>query len=222
MDNFDIWNDAELVQEGSEWEMYKLDNIYGFRKIEDDEWALTPKGNQLTTNFEKIAHRLLDDLDSFGEYYRGGDSALPWQYTIIDNFSCLSHKEIEEILDSSFLKKKDWTLDSNLESNPRARVLFGIQPGKREMIRKWLSKCSYLQLTAACCIGNACYSLNVAYTIAELMETTSGNDYNEKLHLLANNVAACIDEVPFVIMSMFRLFELYYGVHMEKCGTIII
>lgn len=217
------WDDAKLIKESyfGEWAMYEKDNSYAFRQTDEDgEWAHTPYGALLTTGYRKIADKLLDDLDSFGSDYRGGDSALPWQYTIIDHFSKLSHKEVEKVLDDSFLKKKDWTLDSGLETNPTARELFGIRADKKAAIRNWLSKCSHLQMTAACCIGNACYSLNVAYTIAELMEKYDGEQYREKLNTLADIVATCIQDTPFNIKAIFSVFELYYSIHLETNGKL--
>ena len=216
--------DAIFVADGTfgEWEMYSKDGYYYFREAyEDGEWAYTPNHNLLSTQYEKLANKILDDLESFGAEYRGSESSIPWQYTLIDSFDAPSHEEVERMLDESFLQKKDWTLDAGLEKNDAARDLFGIKEDKRDQIRKWLSKCTKMQMTAACCVGNAYYSLNVAYQLAAFIEHNQDEELSAKMSELADAVAMMIGEIPFDVMQTFRLFELYYRIHLEEKGCII-
>lgn len=216
--------DAVLIKTDMfrEWEMYSKDGNYFFREAYDHgEWAKTPNNNLLSTQYEVLADRILSDLGSFGCDYRGSESSIPWQYTLIDSFFAPSHEEVERMLDKSFLQKEDWTLDSGLEKYGEIRDLFGIRVGKRDQIRKWLAKCTKMQMTAACCIGNAYHSLNVAYQLAAFIEQHQSDDLSDQMSKLADTVAMMVGEVPFDVMQTFRLFELYYRIHFQEYGSII-
>ena len=72
----------------------------------------------------------------------------------------------------------------------------------------------------ACAIGNAYYSLNVAYQLAALIEHNQDEELSAKMSELADTVAMMIGEIPFDVMQTFRLFELYYRIDLDETGNI--
>ena len=201
---------AEFIKTASfgGWSLYQCEGQYCFKsKDEDGEWAKTPNGKLLTAKSWSVADKILDDLDSFGPEYCGSDSSLPWQYTWIENFSSMSHQELEDELDRCFLKRAEWTQEPLVASIENLSKVFGVRKDKKRIIREWLSNCTPIQMTAACCIGNAYYSLNVAYELASLI--TSNAD-KKKIAELADAVALCLQETPFDVMATFDVFAIYY------------
>lgn len=213
--------DAEMVEESGAWELYKIDSRLYFWDSDEEQWARTPGGVILSTAYEELASRILEDLDSFGPEYMGGDSVLPWHYTMVEHFSKMDHAAVEKMLDDSFLKKTDWSLDANVTAG-NVRELFGMRDDKRRLIRDWLSKCTIMQMTAACCIGNSFHSLNIAYILAEYMEKYDENEMEGRMLLLANAVAQLTNDVPFDVIATMMVFKLYYGIHLKENGNIIL
>lgn len=214
--------DYELIETSmdEDWGMYKKGDLYYFINLNEEELVQTPKGNDLSTSYRELADRLLSDLETFGSDYCGSDSSLAWQYSIIDNFLPLKREEIVRILDDCFLKRADWTLDENDESL-LTKLVFNNRPGKRDQIHEWLTKCTYLQLTAACSVANAYQSLNIAYELANNMEKSTGVELDEQNGLLADTIALVMDVMPVEVLTVFELFELFYGIHLRERGNII-
>ncbi len=140
---------------------------------------------------------------------------------MIDNFSKMEHADVEDILDQCFLQQYDWTLDCDCDDDTWTSV-FSVEESRKPVLKEWLSKCTQMQMTAACCIGNAYHSLNMAYVIARLMENYTGNKLNQEFkklaHLIVENSSYGLEKS---IICDFKTFELYYGIHLEENGPII-
>ena len=105
------------------------------------------------------------------------ESIIPWHFTMIDNFIKMEHEQVEQMLNECFMEKHDWTFDVDEE-------VFGDSEERVEAIRTWLSKCTHMQMTAACCIGNAYHSINIAYVLAALLETIRAKHFVSSLRRL--------------------------------------
>lgn len=187
-----------------------------------DEWepATTPGGIAITTLYKPLAERLLSDIEMYGIDCYSPESIIPWHFTMIDNFGKMEHQEVEDILAQSFLRR-DWTLDSGIGSE-KWFLYMGDPDDRRQEIKDWLSKCTHMQMTAACCIGNAHHSLNIAYAAAWVMEHFEGEELDEKLHKLATLIGQYSQfSEGEDIYNDFKTFELYYGIHLKENGPII-
>lgn len=176
----------------------------------------TPGGKLLRTSYYRLAERILEDLEEFGTEYMTVESVLPWHFTMVDNFAVMEHEQVEAMLDECFLQKADWTFGADYDD------VFGNEDERIEEIREWLSKCTHMQLTAACCIGNAYHSINVAYVLARLRENCNGRLLRSKMLKLIKIVEenSMYDDADS-IMRAFATFQLYYGIHFDEKGTII-
>lgn len=175
----------------------------------------TPSGRLVETSYISLADRILLDLEIFGAENMTAESIIPWHFTMIDNFIKMEHEQVEQMLNECFMKKHDWTFDIDEE-------VFGDSEERVEAIRTWLSKCTHMQMTAACCIGNAYHSINIAYVLAALLENYSGKALRKQFKALA----AIVEDNDFYddidsIMGVFDTFKLYYGIHNDENGAII-
>ena len=186
---------------------------------EKPELVTTPGGKALTTTYLDLAERILHDLDFYGLERMSAESVLPWHFTMVENFASMKHEALEQTLDECFIQKHDWTygvLSSNMAS------VFEDESVRIPKIRHWLSKCTHMQMTAACCIGNAYHSINLAYVLAVLVEAYCGKRLQREFEALASVVVEqdFYDDVESV-MRVFQTFELYYGIHHNENGYII-
>lgn len=206
-----------------QWAMLESDGNYFFAHSEgkDTELVKTPAGNAVRTSYRDLADRILNDLDKLGYNYRSPESILAWHFTMIDNFSRMEHSDVEEILDQSFMQRSDWTFEEN-QDDEGWTAIFGEEVNRNNTIRAWLSKCTHMQMTAACCIGNAYHSINIAFVVARLMENYEGNKLKQKFSHLARQIAENSVYGPAEdIIGDFSTFELYYGIHLNEDGKII-
>ena len=74
-----------------------------------DTTLKTPAGNTVTTLYKPLAERIVLDLTKFGYSFHSSSSILAWHFTMIDNFARMSHEQVEQLLQSSFLTQPDWT-----------------------------------------------------------------------------------------------------------------
>ncbi|NLT46233.1 MAG: hypothetical protein GXX80_12085 [Thermotogaceae bacterium] len=199
---------------------YKLLKDGYFHFYDGKKKMTTPEGNYVITSYEKIAHRIIEDLDKYGMVFHSPCSILSWHFTMLDSFCCLEHDEVKEILVSCFLKKHDWTCQ--VDHGEDWLKAFGKWRVRKNLIHKWLEKATHMQMTAACCIGNAYNSLNLALTLAIIMEKNSGVQREIALEALADLLSedlSCGDKSE--IIDVFRTFELYYGIHLDENGPIL-
>lgn len=203
MDNY------RYVQENEKYVIY-----------DGDTTLKTPAGNTVTTNYRPLADRIVLDLTKFGYSFHSSSSILAWHFTMIDNFSKMSHEEVEQLLQSSFLGQPDWTC---VEAHGTAwRRAFGDVGTRYHRIRAWLHDATIMQMTAACCIGNAYESLNMAFSLAMIMETYTDESRDAKLNELAQMVADTMQFGSYSdIYTDFKTFELYYGIHLQENGPIL-
>lgn len=197
-------------------------------KKEDDRYVIyeggnvltTPRGNSVTTLYKNVADRILLDLNRYGMNFHSADSILAWHFTAIDNFAPMGHERVEQVLISSFLREVDWTCREHHGSEwSRA---FGKWKDRQGMIVEWLQKATIMQMTAACCIGNAYHSINLALTLAAIMEKYTGEERAKAFDDLAHVIEENSYYGPYAdIIKDFGTFELYYGVHLEENGAIL-
>ncbi len=202
-------SDYRYIQEDKKYVIY-----------DGDAPLKTPGGHDVTTLYKPLAERIVRDLEKYGYSYRSSSSILAWHFTMIDNFSRLSHEKIEQIMISSFLSKPDWTCTVN--RGPAWKKVFGDLATRIPQMKEWLRKASAMQLTAACCIGNAYESLNLAFCLAKIMEQYIGEDRVEKFRDLAQMIADTMEFGPVEgIVNDFQTFDLYYGFHLQEDGPIL-
>ena len=205
------------------WFMTEQNESYYFFNADGEkaEPVKTPNGELLETSYLVLAERILSDLEIFGDRSMIAQSIMPWHFTMIDNFVKMKHKQVERMLDECFMQKYDWTYDI---SDPGSANIFGKPKERTAKIRAWLAKCTHMQMTAACCIGNAYYSINLAYVLAVLVEAYEGEELNKQLKALA----AIVEEYSVYgddfenILIAFETFVLYYGIHLAENGYIIV
>ena len=180
----------------------------------------TPEGNNVTTLYEPLAKRIVKDLDRYGMNFRSAASILAWHFTMIDNFAPMGHDYAEQIMADSFLTHVDWTCRESYGSEWTRT--FGNWNDRQSYIEQWLSKATLMQMTAACCIGNAYESLNLALVLALVLEKYDGDEREEKLTKVARLIADTYQFGPFDnILNDFKTFELYYGIHLDMNGNIL-
>lgn len=212
--------ESEIIKysRDSRWLIAKVeDRYYFFDTAQEKPVPLkTPSGKLVVTSYYQLAERILDDLSAYGTEYMTAESVIPWHFTMVDNFVVMEHEQVEAMLDDCFLQKHDWTYGADSEE------IFGDEEDRIPAIREWLSKCTHMQMTAACCIGNAYHSINVAYVLAVLMENYTGKALRKQFKALAEIVEenAMYDDLDS-IMNVFDTFNLYYGIHNDKEGAII-
>ena len=187
---------------------------------EDDHVLITPAGNKVGTLYKPLADRIILDLNLYGMDYQSSSSILAWHFTMIDNFAPMGHKRVEQIMGNSFLTHVDWTCSER--HGARWDKIFGSWTERQKYLERWLSKATLMQMTAACCIGNAYESLNLALALALVLERFEDDARDEKLREIAQLIA---DTFQFGfyddIYNDFKTFELYYGIHLAENGKIL-
>ena len=209
----------ELVKRSPDgkWAVLKREGSYFFEK-QTEGLVKTPGGVILRTIYPNLADRILQDLTESGEMNFSADSILPWHYTMVENFSRMDHEDVERLLEQSFLLRYDWTF-SVRTSGTKWAPFFGKQDKRLGQIKEWLSKCTHMQMTAACCIGNAYHSINMSFVLALLMETYSGEERESAFEELADFVSERSEY--YATVDDFKTFELYYGIHLEEYGPLL-
>ena len=197
------------IQDGDRYVIYDGDKVF-----------TTPGGNSVTTLYEPLAKRIVLDLYRYGKDTRSASSILPWHFTMIDSFAPLEHESVEQILTSSFLTHVDWTCEERYGAD-WVRT-FGNWSDRKKIIEKWLSKASFMQMTAACCIGNAYESLNLSLVLAKILEKYEGEERDEELSRVAQLLSDTHQFGSYdSIFKDFKTFELYYGIHLIERGQIL-
>ncbi len=207
-----------VIKQKDGWSIVKKDKYYYFLD-NDKEYATTPGGDLLKTTYLELAKRILNDLVQYGPDDFSADSILPWHYTMVENFSKMTHEAVEKVLIDSFINRYDWTYNADVEDTDFESI-WGERGEREEEIMKWLTKITHLQMTAACCIGNAYHSLNLAYIMAIVMEMyEEGEDrdkrFSELVHIVNDN------SEYYATMRDCKTFELYYGLHFKENGKVI-
>lgn len=217
-------DDVEIIRHsaGQKYTLVKYDGLYFFfdNTLDKPTPISTPGGTMLKTSYIDLADRIMTDLQKFGPMCMSAESILPWHYTMVENFARMEHSEVESMLDACFMQKNDWTYDCCQEEE--WKNIFGRQTERVKDIREWLSKCTHMQMTAACCIGNAYHSINVAYVLASIMEKYIGKERKNQFRILADIIAENSFYGPASDMvNDFANFDLYYGIHLNEDGPII-
>jgi tetratricopeptide (TPR) repeat protein len=210
-------DDYEFVEEGEEWSIVKKDDYYFFID-EYEDYATTPRGDLLRTCYIELAERILEDLDTYGPDDFSADSILPWHYTMVENFSRMEHKAVEDVLADSFINRYDWTYTVNAEDTSLEDI-WGVRGVREGEIMEWLHKITNMQMTAACCIGNAYHTINIAYMLAIIMETCDSDEREAKFEELADIINE--NSEFYANVDDFINFELYYGIHLKENGNVI-
>lgn len=209
--------DYEVIQEGDDWTLIQQDKFYYFIDA-DGDYATTPNGIKLRTLYLELAERILNDLDVYGPDNYSADSVLPWHYTMVENFARMEHRDVENVLIDSFINRYDWTYTVDLDHE--WGELFGERDTRESEIMEWLKKITHMQMTAACCIGNAYHTINISYILAIIMEKYDGEKRYEMFEELSEIINDNSDY--FANVDDFKTFELYYGIHLKEEGHVII
>lgn len=210
--------DYEVVKKGDEWAVVQKDGCFYFVD-ENEDYATTPRGTVLKTSYLELAERILDDLDTYGPDDFSAESILPWHYTMVENFSRMEHKKVEAVLVDSFVNRYDWTYTVDVSGTKWERI-WGVRGIREREIMEWLSKITHMQMTAACCIGNAYHTINLSYMLALIMEMYEGEERASMFEELADLVGS--NSEFFASVDDFETFELYYGIHLKENGNAII
>ena len=193
---------------------------YGYRKqngrfvVYEDDYALG------STEYEVLARRCLDDITQYGANPYEERSALRWIHTWEEPFDDETHARILETIRNTFFSKPDWTW--GLDLGEIWNDFIGDWGYRRQMILEWLSKASVLQLVAAFHLGDIYESLNLAFSLAMLMEQKEGQERAEAIssviEILSMHPKYQDKEKNRVF---FDLFELFYGIHLNENGPIL-
>jgi hypothetical protein len=122
-------------------------------------------------------------------------------------------------LADSFINRYDWTYTIDVEGT-KWKDIWGVRGVREGEIMEWLSEISHMQMTAACCIGNAYHTINVSYMLALIMETYDGDERDAMFSELADFI--CENSEYYASFESFKTFELYYGIHLREDGNVII
>lgn len=209
--------DYKIIKACNEWLLVAKDGNYFFVN-EYERYATTPRGVVLKTSYLDLAERILQDLDTYGPDDFSPESILPWHYTMIENFSKMQHKRVETVLADCFINRYDWTYTVDMEGTKWENI-WGKRGAREAEIAVWLSKITHMQMTAACCIGNAYHTINVAYMLAFIMEDYTGAEREAMFEELSDIINDHSDS--FVSVDVFKNFELYYGIHLNENGNVI-
>ena len=209
----------------------------------------TPTGNPVETRSKPLAERIRQDVSIYGPDVHSEPhySILPCHFTYLDNFKAFGHDRVLEILVDSFPPDADWSYSIQARTDDKrtmdlAKKWFGAPSSRGSMINTWLSRCSVVQMTAACCVANAWHSMNVAYAmaaarqrgresvdeLADLLQTIifwpRSAWEGEGCDIVVDSTGAFDSEIEYIptIMKMrdrrkmmmvdYVLFDLYYGV----------
>ena len=199
------------------WAMVYAGGNYFFGEIREHLTAVrTPGGYPLYTPDEKLAFRILKDLEAYGCRYRGPESILTWHFSLIDNFFGMDPEEAAKMLERSFPWRDDWTYTVG-QNDPDWVGIFGRGKERRNEIRDWLSACTVMQMTAASCIGSSYKSINLAYVLAKMTEHCRGSVLDSELKNLAELVERhSVFYRAHELTEGFRAFSLYYGMDRKE------
>lgn len=207
-------------REDGKWLLLQDGQVFFLTQVINGEAEVirTPGGQVVTTTHRGLASRLLNYLGEHGMEYHAPDSILAWHFTYVESFSRMEHGAIEEMLDRCFLQSRDWTY-AVTDRGYKWRTLFGDENERIDIIRRWLTACTSMQLTAACCIGNAYASLNLAYVLAKTLELSGGESRFDQIQNIANLIAQVPEFGPYEeIMNTLVLFDFYYGIDLQEKG----
>lgn len=205
------------VSSDTKWIMVCGKSYYGFVDNSRDEQQIvrTPKGAMLCTSYRKVAEAIFGELQNNGLKNMEAKSILTWHCNLLDDFIRKDDGEIIAMLDSSFLKKADWSFMVSQDSE--WKTFFGEKKVRIDNIRAWLNQCTKMQLIAVYYIANTFFSINLAYTLALLMETFQDTDMEEKFQSLAKYVEEMSTQgTNDEIVIFFENFKLYYGMHLKE------
>lgn len=189
--------------------------------FEDDHILQTPEGNEVNTSYKKVAEKILTDISTYGADFSNQESILDWIHIMRDYFVFYSHEEAEEVVINRF-KERDWTFYVENYPSKEWRSLVGKRRNREEAIPKWLAKATHMQMVAAFNFAEYYNSLNLAFSVAIVLEEHSESERGKVLASVAKLIAEYSDYKDVGInQSRLNLFELYYGIHLEENGPIL-
>lgn len=205
-----------------DWNLYLKNGQYYFQCLVADRTLelLTPNYRLVTTIYPEIANAIMDDFDH-GRGTSTIDSLLYWQSITIDIFAQQSHETSEKMLISMYLQGEDWALDSNCADKAWVEM-FGKPEERRDIIIEWLAKCSAMQLSAAYCLAVATGSLNLAYTVATIVETNDPEKWDD---IFVNEIYKMVSNKTyrryFAVTKPMKNFAIMYYIHVKEDGPLI-
>ena len=189
----------------------------------DGEPLTTPYGKVVQTLYLPLAERLLKDWKEQGyDSYTEATSILSYHFTMVENFSRLSHEEILNML-NSMNWEKEWSLQPCPSPDPHVWMkwvcYFGVYGKKEDLIREWLSNQTEMQLVASTCVYNAFMSYNVAFFMASVVEDLPKSKHMKAIKDFYGFYSMFDPMFDFVeVWEIFECFRLYYGIHFKEDG----
>ena len=152
----------------------------------------TPTGNVFKTDSLDMAHKIVDDLNEFGDDPYIALSILAYQYSFIDFFDEMSSDYALSAIHNAYNNEHDWTFDLDLDEelqNEYYRV-FGTHPEQTVKAQEWIRSLNKHQLCAVRCFSTITGSLNIAYIVGTIGLSDQDWENNETIE----DVISLIDE----------------------------
>lgn len=178
----------------------------------------SPGGNPVTTGYEDIALKLMDDLKTFGYAMNNSSSMLSWHFDLLDKFLKMGMKEIIYSIMANLLNspQRDWTMNCPYQDDSIVTEWEDVFGSKAQMedrlqiVADWLNACTRMQLAAANAMSRKYDSFNLAYLLARAIE------YDESPEQLINmTVKYHPGHTAAEMQEDFERYLLYYGVHVD-------
>lgn len=213
-DNESRFREIQRSKDGH-WLLVKAADRYYFVRIDGDDPVIveTDNGHMINTLYPELANRMFEELEIYGYEAMTKPTIMKIHTFLLDNVNTIFD------IATTHHKEDDWTFD--FQGEKKWEMAFGEKTTRLTEMAIWLSKCTHMQLSAIIYIANEYNSLNVAYVLATALESPSKYERFKTIHDFAELISE-IRECSFRrVNSDFKLFEMYYGVHITEDGPII-
>ena len=213
-DNESRFREIQRSKDGH-WLFGKKEDRYYFVRIDGDDPVVieTNNGRIINTLYPELASRMFEELEIYGYEAMTKPTIMKIHTFLLDN--------IDSIFDiaTTYHNTDEWTFDYQGET--KWETAFGEKTTRLKEMATWLAKCTHMQLSAIIYIANEYNSLNVAYILATALESPSKYESFKTIHDFAeliSEIRACSFKR---VNHDFKLFEMYYGIHVLEDGPII-
>jgi hypothetical protein len=136
--------------------------------MKNDRTLLSRGQVVVSTTSEKLAVRLVADLNEYGEDPSLPESVVAYHYPCLDFFAKVPREDLEENVALGLEKEYDWTFQT--DSFPDGEeskyiAMLGTYSKHRPLARNWLSGLDLTQLCAVCVIGRTFSSVNLPFVL---------------------------------------------------------
>ena len=180
------------------------------------------KGFVVKTKYEKLARRMLADLNKYGESHYLPSNIFSFFYTLSDMAEPHGLEFFLANAKITYIDDDDWY------------AFYGVKDGKQQLLRSvewshvksaivdWLSKLTLMQLVAVCTVAQSYESMYLAFCFACLAEEHDADTPEDKfLKTFAEFPVYqfCSSREEFFLD--FKTFELFYSFHLKENGKTI-